>query len=391
MTMRKMNKTAGNSIYRWLKGITLPLLLSCFIPFGMRAQDTGETPPVSTYNPVVITSNPDVILTQHWAMPTLLNPAATGDIDFIRVRGGARLQYLGMYHNPKNFLVTADSPFKLMGKRIGAGIVANFESHDLYRNIMVSAQGSYKLQLKQNRLSIGVQIGYYHSQFKGSEYVITNRPTDNPEDNTGGGGEAEGGNGEGDISGDGITDDGPSDNYNDDIPTQDVAGGMLDLAIGVRFEHPRFYVALSGQHLTNSKVRLSKEGESGSDTRFIESKLPMTLYFDTGGNIPIPNTLFTLQPSLILGTDFKDFTGVVEMKSTYNNLVTFGVDYRYNRAVGVIAGISLKNFFLGYSWEYDYSSQGKGTTGNHELVLGYQFKMDMGGKNLFRHRAIRIM
>ncbi|MCH5235300.1 MAG: PorP/SprF family type IX secretion system membrane protein [Muribaculaceae bacterium] len=362
----------------------MALIFLYMLPFYISAQNEGDIP-TTTYDPVVITSNPDVMLTQHWAMPTLLNPAATGDIDFIRVRGGARLQWLGMYHNPKNFLVTADSPFKLLGKRIGAGLIVNSESHDLYRNLLVSAQGSYKLQMKQNRLSIGVQIGYYHSKFRGSELIITNRP--------GSGGDQDTGNEEGtegEDTGNEPNDD-PDTDYNPELPTQDVAGGALDLAIGIRFEHPKFYVGLSGQHLTNSKVKLSREGESSSDTRYVESKLPMTLYFDAGGNIPIHNTLFTLQPSLILGTDFNDFAGVIEMRSTYNNLVTFGVDYRYNSAVGILAGINFKNFFLGYSWEYDYTKQAKGTTGNHEIVLGYQFKMDMGGKNLFRHRSIRIM
>ncbi|MCH5241284.1 MAG: PorP/SprF family type IX secretion system membrane protein [Muribaculaceae bacterium] len=361
-------------------------VLLLILPICMHAQEEGETPG-STYDPVVITSNPDIMLTQHWAMPTLLNPAATGEIDFIRVRGAGRLQRLGEYHNPKNFLVTADSPFKLMGKRVGAGIIANFESHDLYRNIQVSAQGSYKLNFKQNRLSIGIQIGYYHSQYKGSEYVINRIPdSDGDVSQQPGEGEGDAGNAPDEPS-----KDDPDEDYNEDMPTQDVAGGALDLGVGIRFEHPKFYVGLSAQHLTNPKVKLSTEGESSSESRYVESKLPMTLYFDVGGNIPIPNSLFTLQPSLILGTDFNELAGVIEMRSTYNNLVTFGVDYRYNTAFGVLAGINIKNFFLGYSWEYNYSSLGKSTTGNHELVLGYQFKMDMGGKNLFRHRSIRIM
>ena len=365
--------------------------LMIIIPLSVNAQDSSgddmenvPDSPVTSYNPIVVNASIDAMLTQHWAMPTLLNPAATGDIDYIRIRGGARLQDLGKYHAPKNFLATADSPFKLGGKRIGAGIIVNAQNYDLYRNLLISAQGSYKLQFKNNsRLSIGVQIGYFHSKFKGSEFIINNSgdKEENPE-----GSEEDEGNKE-----DTPDDNSPGNSYNEDMPTQDVAGGSIDFAVGIRYEHPKFYVAIAGQHLTNSKVRLSTEGESSSDTRFIESKLPISLYFDAGGNIRIPNSLFTLQPSLILGTDFGDFAGVAEMRATYNNLVTFGVDYRYNCAVGVLAGLTIKNFFLGYSWEYNYTQQGRGATGNHELVLGYQFKMNMGGKNLFRHRSIRIM
>ncbi len=33
----------------------------------------------------------DVQFTQYWAVPTYYNPAYTGQVDFIRIRGGARV------------------------------------------------------------------------------------------------------------------------------------------------------------------------------------------------------------------------------------------------------------------------------------------------------------
>ena len=340
---------------------------------------------VKTYAQVYVTAKSDAILNQHWEVPTLLNPAATGDIDFIRARVGGRIDYLGSKDSPKSFFAVADSPFKLMGKRIGAGLVVNSMSYDLFRNLSVEAQGSYKLKIKNSTLSIGVQIGYFHTKFKGSEFVIYR----NPEDSEGIGGDIPGNEGEeggeGEIAN---PNDGPDVN---DYPTQDVGGGTFDLGVGVRFEHPKFYVGVSGLHLTNSSMKLKKDQEEITDTRYMESKLPMRVYFDAGGNIAINNSLISLQPSLLVGTDFKDFEGIVEMRATYNNRVTFGLDYRWNRAAGVVAGLMVKDFYVGYSWEYDYSMHPKGSTGNHELVLGYRFKLDLGGKNTFSHRSIRIM
>lgn len=347
------------------------IVLMCFT-MSMKAQ-------------IKVTSKTDVMLTQNWAMPTLLNPAATGDTDFIRIRGGARLDYFGSHQSPKNFLATGDSPFKVLGKRIGAGLVVNSGSYDLFRNLLISAQGSYKLKLKNSTLSIGLQIGYYHTKFKGSEFIIYNNTGGGT---TGGGTTEEGTEGE---EGDG-NEPGDDDGYDlSEYPTQDVGAGAFDLGLGLRFEHPWFYVGASVQHLTNPTMKLSKEGEEVSSTRYMESKLPMSFYFDAGGNINFNNTLFTLQPSVLIGTDFSDFDAVIDMRATYNQKITFGVDYRWNRAAGVMAGLSIKNFFIGYSWEYDYSTKPKGSTGNHELVIGYQFKMKMGGKNMFSHRSIRIM
>lgn len=340
------------------------------------------------FSQIKVTDSPDVILNQHWAMPTLLNPSATGDIDYIRIRGGARLDYLGSRESPKYFLAAADSPFKLLGKRIGAGVVIDSYSYGVFRNLLVSAQGSYKLKIRSSTLSIGLQIGYYHTKFKGTEYIIYNKPT---------GGEDSGGTvpdegASGDMEGDSGYDEGDDDNYMPDYPTEDVGAGALDLALGVRFTHPKFHVGLSVLHLTNPTLKLGREGEElTNENRILQSHLPMTMYFDAGGNIAVNNSLFTLQPSILVGTDFSDFTGVAQMRATYNQKITFGLNYRWNRAAGVLAGLILKDFYIGYSWEYDYKNIPRGSTGNHELVLGYQFKMDQGGKSNFRQRSIRIM
>ena len=371
---RKKNTAKMSKYWRLISGFVL--LLCGISNFTSNAQEEGGTTG-STYDPVRITAQPDIILTQHWEMPTLLNPAATGNIDFIRIRGAARLDYLGSKDSPKNFIGIADSPFKLSGKRIGAGLIVSSQSYDLFRNLLVGAQGSYKFQLKKSTLSIGIQLGYYHSKFKGSELILSN---------TGNTGNEEGGEGE-----DKNDENKAESSFDTDLPTHDVSGGAFDFSLGVRYEHPKFHLGLSALHLTSSKVKLSKDGENATDLQYIESKLPMTLYFEAGGNIAINNSLFTLQPSLLLGTEFSDFTGIAEMRATYNQKITFGVDYRYNRAVGVLAGLSLKNFYIGYNWEYDYKLHPRGSTGNHELVLGYQFKMDMGGKSNFSQRSIRIM
>lgn len=331
-------------------------------------------------SPFLSKAEGDMMLTQHWAMPTLLNPAATGDIDFIRIRGGARMQYFGSHDSPKNYLATVDMPFKISEKRIGVGLMVNSESYDLFRNLLIGAQGSYKFKIKNSRLSIGIQLGYYNSKFKGSELIINNTPGTSPGEDI-----SEEGNGE-ETGGD---TDAPDDPY--DMPTQDVSAGKFDLAVGVRYDHPKFYVAISGVHVTNTTLKLTAEGETSTDARYVENKLPATLYFDAGGNIGINNSLISLQPSLLAATDFKDFTAVLDLRATYNQKVTFGLDYRWNRAVGVMAGLILKNFFIGYNWEYDYKYNPKGSTGNHELVIGYQFKLNMGGKSNFSHRSIRIM
>jgi len=40
-----------------------------------------------------ILAQTDAQFTQYWAVPSYYNPGAAGDTDFIRIRGGAKLQW----------------------------------------------------------------------------------------------------------------------------------------------------------------------------------------------------------------------------------------------------------------------------------------------------------
>ena len=114
----------------------------------------------------------DAIFTQYWAVPNYYNPAAIGTTDFVQIRGGARLQWVGIENAPKTFLITADSPFKLFNKRVGAGIVLNQESIGLYNTLSAAAQLSYKLKFFKGTLSLGVQLGFLDEKFRGSEVKL---------------------------------------------------------------------------------------------------------------------------------------------------------------------------------------------------------------------------
>ena len=311
-------------------------------------------------------SQTDMILTQHWNMPTLLNPASTGDTEFIRLRGGARLQYLGASQSPKDFVGTVDAPFKISNERLGAGLFVNNNTYHLFDNLLIGIQGSYQFKIKRNNLRIGIGLGYYHSKFKGSE-LKTEEDTEGQKTDSG------------------------IDDTEGNFPLTDVSGGKFDVSVGIKYILPYFQLGLSALHLTNSTVRMEDSFETTEDYRQVESKLPATFYLDLSGNIPLKNTLFTIHPSIVLGTDFHNFVGVGELRFTYKQKITFGADYRWKRAAGIVVGYYLKDFYIGYSWEYDYKDPIKGSTGNHELVLGYQFKINMEGKKRFSHRSIRLM
>lgn len=307
----------------------------------------------------VSAQNVDPLFAHYYQMQTLYNPAATGNSDYLRIRGGARLQWIGIDNAPKSFTGMADMPLKIGKKRIGVGLTLMQEGIGLFSNMDLGVQASYKLKFLKGELSVGVQGAYYNTKFKGSEVVLP---------------------------------DGDDYHQSDEaIPTQDLSGSKFDFSAGVWYTHPKFYVGVSGRHLLAPTMTMSLEGNENSDTQEYEIKLDRTLYLTAGSNIPLKNTLFELQPSLIVMTDLTDFTGQVDMRARYNRMFSFGLGYRYKSGVSVSLGAEFKNFYLGYSYEYPLSAIAKASSGSHEIVAGYSLKLDFSQKNKNKHRSIRLM
>ena len=302
----------------------------------------------------------ELMLDQHWAIPTFYNPANAGNTDFLRIRGGARLQWIGIENAPKSFVGTADSPIKLGTKKIGLGVTAMQESLGLFSNLNIALQVNYKFKVGKGTLSVGVQPAYYNSKFKGSEVLLP----DNDDYHQGS-----------DTS----------------IPTQDMTGNKFDLSAGVSYTLPFLTLGVSCMHIMSPKVSLNIEGSESESTQQYETELPRAIYFIADSNIPIKNTLFELQPSLLLTSDLAGFTGEVAMRTTYNKFLTFGLSYRWQDAIGITIGGEYKNFFLGYAYEYPLSGINKASSGSHEIVAGYSLKLDFSGQNKHKHRSIRIM
>ena len=334
---------------RGVRKIILPLILFVVKSFSMAAQ-----------TPTELKANGDLILTQYWETPTLLNPASTGNTDFFRFRAAGRIERLGNYDAPKIFNIAIDAPFKVVGRNIGAGLIAQYSTEKYLKNVLIALQGSYHADLGRGKFNFGVRLGYRRINFAGDKINDTNILQDGEEDANG-------------------------------MMFSKKQKGNIDLGVGLGYDHPFFHIRVSGLNLLKADIKLSENQENNETTSYVIFSIPRGFYFDTGGNIELKNTLFTLQPSVLLMTDFHGFNSLVEMRATYNNKLTFGIDYRWKAAFGLMAGITLKNFFIGYAWEYVNVANAGGSAGNHELVLGYQFKLDRGKKVRYSRKSIRLM
>lgn len=298
---------------------------------------------------------------QYWAVPTFYNPAYLGQKEFVRIRLGANLQWLGIKRAPQSYIVTADMPVKLGKKqRMGVGVTGMMESIGLYGNTWVSAQASYQIRVLKGVLSVGIQPAYYNTKFKGSEvYIPEGDDYHQPDDEA--------------------------------LPKEDVAGQAFDLSAGISYTHKYFSVGISALHILEPKIELSEDNASDTETTQFSATVPRQMYFMADGNIPIKNSLFSLQPSLLVRTDFSNFSAEVTLRSTFKQFISFGLGYRWKDALSAMIGAEFKNFFLGYAYSYPLSPLNRASSGSHEIVAGYMVKLNFGDKNKNKHRSIRIM
>lgn len=315
--------------------------------------------------PATSSAQTDVQLSQYYEVPSYYNPAAVGRTDFIRLRGGARLQWLGIDRAPKAFVAVADMPLKLFGKRIGLGVAVDQETAGLYSTLDVGAQLAYKFKKFGGVWTAGIQIGLLDQGFKGSE-------VDMPDD------------------------DDYHESNDDALPRSDVHGSALDFSAGIWYDHRLFYAGLSCSHLTAPTVKLKAESQEGGDAttgteQYFEFGAKRTLYFIAGGNIPIKNTLFDILPSVLVKSDFSFTTAQINARVRYNKFLTFGVGYRWNDAVIATIAAEYKNFFIGYSYDYSTTAIAKASSGSHEIFAGYSLKLNLGDKNRNKHKSIRYM
>ena len=307
----------------------------------------------------------DAQFSQYYEVPSFYNPAAIGQSDNLRIRGGARLQWVGIDNAPQTFAGVADMPVKIGSKRIGVGLMLNQESQGLYKSLNIDAQIGYKFRKFGGEWTVGLGIGLYDQAFKGSEVYI-------PDDDDYHQGTDQG------------------------LPTSDIHGTGLDLGAGIWYRHPKFYAGISCTHINSPTVSMTAEGGGGaSGAESVDRKYTFTadrtLYFMAGGNIPIKNTLFEIAPSLLVKSDFTFTTAEITARARYRKFISFGVGYRWNDAIIATVSAEIRNFFIGYSFDYATTAINRASSGSHEIFVGYSMKLDLGEKNKNRHKSVRLM
>lgn len=259
----------------------------------------------------------------------LLNPAVTGNVDYIPLRLTARQQWVGIDNAPSTQAISAHT---LLGnKSMGVGGYIFADRFGPETKIGIQASYSYILPINSwnSKLSFGIAL-------KGFQYALDyNKMTAIDED--------------------------------DQVLYNNTETAFVpDADFGMYLQGERYFVGLSATQLIEIPVKIAeKEVEDNSMIRH---------YYLLAGYKFALGDKFELEPSVLgKATEKTPFNMDINLRGIYMQNYWAGVSYRSSGALIAMIGIKYKGVVFGYSFDYSINDIQDYQSGSHEIVIGYNF------------------
>jgi type IX secretion system PorP/SprF family membrane protein len=281
-------------------------------------------------------------------MLNFYNPAGAGAERKLTAYAAYAHQLSGFENNPKTMLINVDAPIPFIKSdhSLGLGVVndeiGRFTNQHLYFNY------AYAFKLLGGRFAVGAQLGLVNCTFENKDLIF---------------GES---------------------NNDPAFPSGNADGNSIDFGAGILYQHKYFYAGISGIHLNAPTVLLGEKNEM---------KVDPYLNFMAGGNIPVKNSLVSIQPSLQVMTDFTAWRADITALGTYSyggKEFFGGITYSPTVSVAFILGVEMMNITASYAYELFTSSIGA-ENGSHDINIGYKVDLDVFKKGKNKHNSIRIL
>ena len=286
----------------------------------------------------------DPQITQNMFDKFLYNPAVAGVDPYINIGLLHRSQWVGVDGAPTTQNLTIESRVDALNGGLGLNII-NDELGPLSTK---TATISYAYQLMlddKNQLGFGFSFGMMQIGF--DEEWIT---PDNTPDSS--------------------------------LPPVGSSATVPDIGLGLYFTSENYYLGLSATHIIPFEA----------DFDGIATFNPARHYYLSAGYDYDLNEDFSLRPSYYMKTDGVVFQMDFNCNAFYKQKHWAGFSYRIEDAFAFLIGFEIqKSLTLGYAYDVVTSKLGSETTGGHELMLRYSFKLESQGKPDTRYKNIRFL
>jgi len=266
-----------------------------------------------------------------------INPGYAGSNDAICATLLARQQWLGFKDPqgnkgwPQTNLLSVDGPISILHG--GAGLTIMQDQLGFDKNITAKLAYAYRITAGAGTLGIGAEIGFYNEKYDFSKFIATD----------------------------------PGDQL---LSSKQAEGNTTpDFAFGLFYKiQSKLYFGLSASQL--------REATFTYGTTLAKPTLTRHYYVCAGYYFPIPGSpSLELDPSVLIKSDLVSTQFDINALLKYNNRFWGGVSYRPQDAFVILIGMNWRSFHFGYSYDITTSAMNNYSSGSHELMIGYCFKL----------------
>jgi type IX secretion system PorP/SprF family membrane protein len=276
----------------------------------------------------------DPLFTQYMYNKLEFNPGYAGSGGLFSMDLISRFQWTGVPGAPRTISFTAQMPVR--SQKIGVGLFVYNDELGPTVDYGAMAAFAYRIHFRSTKLSFGLQAGFKYMDINWSEL--------NPKD--------------------------PND--------VELVGAVTNRAVpdadfGIYYYGDRFYSGLSVKHLFQNQIMISSAPPDGSASF---TKLKRNFYGMGGVVLPLSDNIVFLPSLLIKYVDNAPLQADISAAFLLGKVVTLGVSYRTNAALGLIAAVSIgKGFAVGYSYDIWFNSLRSYNSGSHEIRLSYELDL----------------
>jgi len=260
-----------------------------------------------------------------------VNPGYAGSNDAICATALYRNQWTGFVGAPKTGLLNVEAPVKLLKGGLGLTIIS--DELGLDNTMFLKLSYAFHMNIGVGKLGIGLQAGLTNKTLEASRFNAF-----------------------------------VSDGSDQTIPTQDISAGSPSFGFGLFYKTDLYYLGLSSTQLAEPSVGYSN----------FDYKLKRHYYVKGGFSRRLSSNL-ELQPSLFFKFDPPVAPQIdINALLKYNNQFWGGVSYRVMDVDALVAlfGFSWNNVKFGYSYDMTFSELRGFSSGSHEIMVGYCFKLN---------------
>jgi len=274
-------------------------------------------------------------ITQHMINNYAINPAVSGMYDYYQVKTTIRNQWVGITDAPRT---TVLSIYGKKSERVGlGGLVFNDQTGPTSR-VGGSASYTYSFPLTRSvKMSFALSGGF--TQFKITKQGLNIL------------------------------------NLNDRILLGgDVVRSAPDATFGFNMYGNKWYLGAAIPQLLSVNLNLMSDDYTKIYNEVSQANLERHFYV-LGAYKHSFNPFWSIEPSLLLkSVKAAPLQADFGVKTTYDDRLWFGMDYRNNGEMAVLLGYSIKErYLIGYSYDIPSSDMSVSSSGSHEFMIGIRF------------------